>query len=308
VKLVFFGTSGFAVPALRALQTEHEILRVITQPDRRAGRGQRMTPTPVKAFALAHGLALVEPLRLRGEIEAELTALGADAAVVVAYGRMLPPSLLALGKHRAFNLHPSALPLYRGATPIAGAIRDGRRTTDICVIRMDEGLDTGDVVARATFVIAPDETGTSLHDRLAEEGAPLILSVLAEAERGTLTRQAQAGLASEGEIAATATRPLRVGDLVIDWSRPAAQIVDMVRAYAERPAARAELGGERIKVLRAAPSVPGRDAATPGSLLGVLGEAVLVACGDGVVAIDRLIAPDRPPQSGTAFFQSRARA
>jgi methionyl-tRNA formyltransferase len=308
VKLLFFGTSAFAVPTLRALCAEHEILRVITQPDRPAGRGQRMTPTPVKVFALAHGLGVVEPLRLRGEIEAELTAFGADAAVVVAYGRILPLSLLAFGKYGAFNLHPSALPLYRGATPISGAIRDGRTVTDVCVIWMDEGLDTGDVVARATFVIAPDETGTKLHDRLAEEGAPLILSVLAEAECGTLTRQAQAGLASEGEITATSTRPLQAGDLAIDWSWPAAQIVDLVRAYAERPAARAELGGERVKVLRASCSEQCARGETPGTLLGALGEAVLVACGDGVVAIDRLIPPDRPPQSGANFFQSRVRA
>lgn len=308
MRLLFFGTSDFAVPTLRALQSEHEILRVLTQPDRPAGRGRRLTPTPVKAFAAAHGLPVAEPVRLRGEIELELAALGADAAVVVAYGRILPPGLLTLGKHGAFNLHPSALPLYRGATPISGAIRDGRTRTDVCVIQMDEGLDTGDVVARETFVIAPDETGTRLHDRLAEEGAPLLLRVLAEAERGTLTRQAQAGLASEDEIAATATHPLRADDLILDWSQPASRIVDMVRAYAERPAARAELVGERVKVLRAGlPSKGYREerGGSSGTLLGVAGEAALVACGDGAVAIDRIIPPDRAPQSGAVFARAR---
>jgi methionyl-tRNA formyltransferase len=153
------------VPTLRALLSAHEILAVVTQPDRPAGRGKHLTPTPVKAFALRHGLSTKEPLRLRGACEAELAALGAQAAVVVSYGRILPPGLLQLGPYGAFNLHPSALPLYRGATPLSGPIRDGRTTTDVCVMLMDEGLDTGDVVARRTLAIEPTETGTQLHDR-----------------------------------------------------------------------------------------------------------------------------------------------
>jgi methionyl-tRNA formyltransferase len=296
------------VPTLRALVAYHDILTVITQPDRPAGRGKQLSPTPVKALASTMGLKICEPVRLRGAFEEEMAMLGADAAVVVSYGRILPPSLVKTGRYGAYNLHPSALPLYRGAMPIAGPIRDGRVDTDVCVILMDDGLDTGDVVVREHASIGPYETGTELHDRLAEIGAQLVLRALERAENGLQTRQSQVGLATSSEIEATFTRPLRSSELMLDWSWPAARIANTVRAYAELPAARAEIAGERIKVLRAAP--PSAHAqfpcgAAPGTLLAVHEEAAVVACGDGVVLLERLSPPNRGAQSGAAFARGR---
>ena len=298
------------MPTLRALLATHQILAVVSQPDRPAGRGKHLTPTPVKALALAEGLLTMEPLKLRGAFQADVAALGADAAVVVSYGRILPAGVLALGRYGAYNLHPSALPLYRGAMPIAGPIRDGCTSTDVCVMLMDEGLDTGDVVIRRSFAIEPGETGTQLHDRLAIAGAGLVLEALSAAESGTQKREPQAGLAAEAEIAATFTRPLAPSDLLVDWAWTARRIVDFVRAYAERPTARAELAGERVKLLRAALS-PQAFAGTLhgeiGTLVGVHDTAAIIRCGDGTVAIERLVPPNRGAQDGAVFARARIR-
>lgn len=296
------------MPTLQALIIAHDVLVVVSQPDRPAGRGKHLTPTPVKAFAQTQGLKTMEPLKLRGAFEAEIAALGADAAVVVSYGRILPAGLLAAGRHGAFNLHPSALPLYRGAMPLAGPIRDGRRSTDVCVMLMDAGLDTGDVVVRETFAIQPQETGTQLHDRLAVAGAELVLRSLTAAENGSQVREVQAGLASEAEIAATFTRPLGSSDLVIDWTWDAERIVNFVRAYADRPTARADIGGDRVKFLRA--TLPASVSEVPvsghpGDICGVQGKSALIRCGDGVVAIEQLIPPSRGAQDGAVFARAR---
>ncbi len=284
------------------------MLAVISQPDRPAGRGKQLTATPVKQTASAFGLPVHTPTNLRGSFVDEIAALQPDALVVVSYGRLLPAALLSLAPYGAFNLHPSALPLYRGAMPLAGPLRDGRSTTDVCVMLMDEGLDTGDVVARRSFAIAPDETGTTLHDRLAQVGADVVLHALAEAAAGCQVRQSQAGLAPEAEILATFTRPLHASDLLLDWAWPAVRIINFVRAYAEQPSARADLFGQRMKVLRVTqlPSTwEGELSGSPGSLLGVHGRAAIIRCGDGAVALERLIPPNRNIQDGAVFARAQ---
>jgi methionyl-tRNA formyltransferase len=273
---------------------------VVTQPDRPAGRGHALAPTPVKTAALARGLPVHTPQRLVGFAD-ELRALGPDAFVVASYGRIVPPALLALVP-LAVNVHPSLLPLYRGATPLQSAIREGRGETGVTIIAMDAGMDTGDVLLQERTPLGPDETYGELHDRLAPRGAALAVEALARYADGTLERRPQAALAralgiGAAEIAATATRPLAKADLLVDWTQPPERIADLVRALAPQPLARAQLDGETVKVLAARAARPGEsDGATTAD-----GGAVQ----HGVVLL-RVIPPNRAAMSGAAWRGSVA--
>ncbi len=274
MKALFFGTSAFAVPSLRAVAERCDLRAVVTQPDRPAGRGQRLTPSPVKREAQRLGIAVREPARL-GEVAVDAAREGYDLFALAAYGRILPPALLAVPARGALNVHPSLLPCYRGATPIQSALRDGATETGVSIMLMDAGMDTGDIVLQEAVAIEAGEDYGHLHDRLAGHGAALLARALTLAAAGPLPHHPQQGTPS-------VTAPIRAGDLEIDWSWPPAKIVDFVRAYAPVPAARADLDGERVKVLRAhvAP--------------------------DGSLAIDELIAPNRGRMSYAAYRQHRA--
>lgn len=230
----------------------HEVVAVVTQPDRPAGRGHKLVATPVKRAAQARGLRVLTPEKLKPFV-AEAGALGADAFVVASYGKIVPQALLDLVPV-AFNVHPSLLPLYRGATPLQSAIRDGRSETGVTIIAMDAGMDTGDVLLQEPTPLFPAETYGELHDRLALRGADLVVEALRRHADGALERQAQADVARElgidaPEIASTATRPLRKEDLVVDWSRPARDIADHVRSLAPQPLARtSDARGETLKL------------------------------------------------------------
>jgi len=237
----------------------------------------------VKRAAEKLGLRVWTPEKLKPFVD-EARAAGADAFVVASYGKIVPPALLDLVPI-AFNVHPSLLPLYRGATPLQSAIRDGRTETGVTIIAMDAGMDTGDVLLQEGTPIGPDETYGELHDRLAARGAELVRDAVERHANGTLQRRPQSELArelgvSDAEIAATATRPLRKGDLAIDWSLPPRTIVDLVRSLAPAPAARTERAGETIKVLRAhvAP--------------------------DETVVLDLVVPPGRGPMSGDVYARS----
>lgn len=276
---------------------------MVTQPDRPAGRGHRLAATPVKAAALACGLPVHTPLRLR-DLVPELTALRADIFAVASYGRILPAALLALPVAGiAFNVHPSLLPLYRGATPLQSAIRDGRRETGVTIIAMDAGMDTGDILVQERTPLDPGETYGELHDRLAARGAELLIAAIDRLAAGTLERtpQAQLGVPAD-EIAATLTRPIGRDDLMVDWSEPAARIVDTIRAFAPAPAARARVGGEILKILAVRPAVDGE--------AGVTADAGFVErAGDGRgVVLLRVTPPNRGPMSGAAYARARGAA
>ncbi len=273
MKTLFFGTSGFAVPSLRVVAHNTQCAGVVTAPDRPAGRGQRLQPSPVKRAALELGLRVYEPVRLRA-LAAEVAGEDFDLFVLASYGRILPPALLELPRLGALNVHPSLLPKYRGATPIQSAILHGERTTGVSIMLMDAGLDTGDVVVAQTVNIGPDETYGELHDRLAKTGAELLREALRTAERGELRAAPQRG-------EATLTRVIERGDLLVDWSWPAERIARTVRAYSPLPAARAEIEGESVKLLRAHVDETGR------------------------LVIDELIAPNRPKMSGEAYRRGR---
>jgi methionyl-tRNA formyltransferase len=254
----------------------------------------------VKTAALARGLPVSTPSRLVPFAD-ELRALGPDAFVVASYGRIVPAALLALVP-LAVNVHPSLLPLYRGATPLQSAIRDGRTETGLTIIAMDAGMDTGDVLLQERTPLGPDETYGELHDRLAVRGAALAVEALARYADGTLERRSQAEVARElgigaAEIAASATRPLAKDDLRVDWTQPPDRIADLVRALAPQPLARAQIDGETLKVLAARPGRPGEsDGATTAD-----GGAVH----HGVVLL-RVIPPNRAAMSGAAWRGSVA--
>jgi methionyl-tRNA formyltransferase len=296
-----FGTSEFAVPALRRVAERTTVLGVVTQPDRPAGRGHRLAPTPVKAAALALGLPVWTPRRLAPFAE-ELRALEPDIFVVASYGRILPPALLDVPRSGlAFNVHPSLLPLYRGATPLQSAIRDGRRETGVTIIAMDAGMDTGDILVAEATPLGATETYGQLHDRLALLGADLLARAIEAFAAGTLERTPQATLGvAPHDVEATLTRPLDKADLVVDWSWPAARIIDTVRAFAPAPAARAQLAGEPVKILAARAAVGSESGTTSdGGFVETAGD------GRGVVVL-RVVPPNRGALDAAAFVRARA--
>jgi methionyl-tRNA formyltransferase len=293
---VFFGTSDFSVPALRAFAASTDCALVVTQPDRPSGRGQRLQPTPVKVAALELGLAVAEPQTLRDGAPF-LRDAAAEVFAVASYGKILPQSVLDLPVLGALNVHPSLLPLYRGATPLQAQLRDGVTDGGVTIILMDAGMDTGDIVLQERRAIGARETYGELHDACAALGARLLAEACALAAAGTLERRPQAGLASAEEIARTVTRPLGKDDLRVDWSWPARRIVDQVRSLSPVPGARATLDGEAqmVKLLEV------RQAAGPSS------DELVVPCGGGeFVAIERLVPPNRKPMTGRAYRSSLA--
>jgi len=276
------------------------VLAVVTQPDRPGGRGQRLRPTPVKEAALARALPVLEPAKLRPFAQ-EAAALAPDAFVVASYGRILPAPLLAVPPRGALNVHPSLLPLYRGATPLQSALLDGARETGVTIFLMDAGMDTGEIVIQERTPIAPGEDYGALHDRLAERGAELLLRALELAHEGPPPSSPQRG--DEREIARTLTRPLAKDDQRLRWDEPAARVVNRVRAFAPAPAARAQIAGHVLKCVRARVVEPGAPAsAPPGTVIAVEGEELRVASGDGgVVALQRVVPQDKAPMSGGEF-------
>lgn len=281
VRTLFFGTSEFAVPSLRAVAQHTDLAGVVTQPDRPAGRGHKLTPTPVKKAALDLGVPVYEPTSLRDFARAQAHERY-DLFALASYGKILPEALLRLPTLGALNVHPSLLPKYRGATPLQTALRNGDTQTGVSIMLMDAGMDTGPLVLQETAHIDPADDYGALHDRLAAQGADLLAHALEAAKAGNLTSRPQQGEAS-------VTKPLRKEDLEIDWSWPAQRVVNTVRAFAPAPGARGRVHGLAVKIL-AAQTQPSNG-------------AIAVACGDGDVYLTRLVPPGRNPMSGTSFAQ-----
>jgi methionyl-tRNA formyltransferase len=280
LKLVFMGTPDFSVPALEAIVAAgHEVLAVYSQPPRPAGRGMAERPSPVHAKAAALGLPVRTPRSLKQPEEQEaFAALGADAAVVIAYGLLLPPAVLAAPRLGCFNVHASALPRWRGAAPIQRAIMAGDTETAGMVMRMEQGLDTGPVALTDSVPIGPDTTAGELHDTLSERGARLIVDALAKLERGGLETVPQP---AEG---VTYAAKIDKKESQIDFSKPAAEVHNRIRGLSPFPGAWFEAtppGGkpERIKVLRTT-LTDGRGA--PGE---VIDDKLAIACGEGAVRL-----------------------
>ncbi|MDT7837436.1 methionyl-tRNA formyltransferase [Aquabacterium sp. OR-4] len=291
MKLVFAGTPEFAAEALRQLLAAgHTVPLVLTQPDRPAGRGMKLTPSPVKALALQHGIAVAQPrsLRLDGKYPDDAAAarqalLGAapEAMVVAAYGLILPQWVLDLPARGCLNIHASLLPRWRGAAPIHRAIEAGDAQTGITLMQMDAGLDTGDMLLTAAQAIRPDDTTATLHDRLATQGGALCVQGLAAPEALRRTPQPAEGVNYAHKI--------EKHEAAIDWRQPAAVIERRVRAFDPFPGASFTLGNEVVK-LWAAEVLP-QAGGTPGQVLQADGQRLLVACGDGALALRTLQRP-----------------
>jgi methionyl-tRNA formyltransferase len=220
-----------------------------------------------------------------------------DLFVLASYGKILPPAVLDMPKLGALNVHPSLLPKYRGATPIQTALRNGDLETGVTIMLMDAGMDTGDIVLQERTPIAEEERYGELHDRLAKFGAQVLSHAIDLARSGHIPHRPQTGEPS-------VTRPLTKADLDVDWNSPAKNIVNMVRAFAPAPGARATIAGVPVKILQARVAMPAILPPTPGEVFGTAGDAVRVRCGDGAVDVLELVAPNRAPQTGAAFVQS----
>lgn len=301
MKIAFLGTSAFAVPALKALaEAGHDVAAVYTRAPKPAGRGQQERRTPVHELALSLGLTVHSPKSLRNDEEAQaFRALDLDAAVVVSYGHILPKSFLDAPVLGCINIHGSLLPRWRGAAPIHRAILAGDSETGVTTMRMDEGLDTGPMLLAESTPISSADTAETVHDRLAELGARLIVSTLDGLMRNTIDPVVQP------EEGVTYAHKLGKEEGVLDWRRPAAELERKVRAFHPWPGTSFELNGERIKVLAAGLALAG---GTPGTLTIGRDGFPVVACGVGGLKLLQLQRPGRSAQPADAFLRGFALA
>ena len=283
-RIVYMGTPEFAVPALAALHesggaNNWQVVGVVTQPDRPAGRGKRLEMSPVKEYALAHGLPILQPGRLRREPDAiaALSALTPDVMVVAAYGQILPKSVLAIPRFGCLNLHASLLPAWRGASPITAALLVGQTETGVTLMLMDAGMDTGPMLTQARMAIAADDTTASLGERLAAQGASLLVEALPRWLAGEIAPVDQAELPGEVSLCSLVKKE----DGAIDWQQPAAHIERMVRAYTPWPSAFTTWKGQNFKIGQAR-VVAGNAAA---GVVVSTGNGVAVGTGDGLLEL-----------------------
>jgi methionyl-tRNA formyltransferase len=291
MRLIFMGSPDFSVPALDALiAAGHEVACVYCQPPRPAGRGKKDRPTPVQARGAALGLPVRTPRSLKSDAEqAAFAALDAEIAVVVAYGLILPKAVLDAPRFGCLNIHASLLPRWRGAAPIHRAVMAGDAQTGICIMQMDEGLDTGPVLLRQATPIAADDTTGSLHDRLSHMGAAMITEALATHASLTQEPQPDTGITYAAKIDKAEAR--------IDWTRPAPELDRHIRGLSPFPGAWCAFDGTRLKLLDARLA---SGSGTPGA---VLDDALTIACGSGAIQITRLQKPGRAAQNARDFLR-----
>ena len=278
MKLIFAGTPEFAAQALAAIiAAGHEVALVLTQPDRPAGRGMALQPSPVKKLALAHGIEVFQPLTLKdAEAQVKVAGIAAEVMVVAAYGLILPQLVLDMPKFGCINIHGSLLPRWRGAAPIQRALLAGDAETGVCIMQMEAGLDTGPVLLRGTFPIETKDTTTSLHNRLAALGARLVVEALG---RLPLVAEAQP---LEG---VTYAHKIEKAEALIDWQRSATELDRHIRAFNPFPGAQALFKGQTIKLWQA---MPVAGSGKNGQILAVDRKQIIVACGKGALAIQEL--------------------
>jgi methionyl-tRNA formyltransferase len=308
VKVLFYGTPEFAVATLRRLlESSHQVVGVVTQPDKPTGRGRKLTAPPVKVVAEQAGIPVFQPTTLRkGPIAEQLAALAPDVAVVVAYGKILPANLLTLPRHGCLNIHASLLPAYRGAAPIQWAIIRGERKTGVSIMQMDEGMDTGPVIATREVPILDDDDAVSLAGMLAFDGADLMIEVLDQLERdGRLESTPQ------DESKATYAPPIERAMARIDWEKDPDTIICAVRGFMPWPKAFTYLGDMELKITgiegcdsKWVPESTFTELVRPGMVVAVLkGRGFVVRTGGnrGVVLVTRVQPPGRPDMSAQDF-------
>jgi methionyl-tRNA formyltransferase len=297
-RIVFAGTPEFAAHHLQALlDAGRQVIAVYTQPDRPAGRGQKLMPSPVKQLAVQHGIAVYQPASLRDPVaQAELAALRPELMVVVAYGLILPQAVLDIPRLGCINSHASLLPRWRGAAPIQRAVQAGDRESGVTVMRMEAGLDTGPMLLKTTTPIGPDDTGGSLHDRLADLGARAVVQAIDGLAAGTLQGEIQ------DDALATYAHKLNKDEARLDWSRPAVELERLIRAFNPWPICHTSLAGEPLKVL-AAQLAEGQGRA--GEILAAGKDGLLVACGQGALRLTRLQLPGGRALDFADLYNSR---
>ena len=298
LRIIFAGTPDFAAEALAALlNTPHKILAVYTQPDRPAGRGRKLKPSPVKQLALEHQRPVLQPATLKTEENIEvLRGFDADVMVVAAYGLLLPPEVLSLPRYGCLNIHASLLPRWRGAAPIQRAILAGDTESGITIMQMDAGLDTGAMLLKKSCPIAPQETSASLHDRLAELGAQAIVEAL--------NQLSDLEAAPQDESQVTYASKLSKSEALIDWHRSAEELARQVRAFNPWPVAQTIVNGQTLRIWTAHPQT-GQTEASAGTIIRVDKQGIDVACGKGVLRITRLQPAGSKPMDVTAFLNGR---
>ncbi|NPA15899.1 MAG: methionyl-tRNA formyltransferase [Deferribacteres bacterium] len=277
MRVVFVGTSEFALLPLEAVSRAAEVPLVVTQPDRPRGRGRKLLPTPVKLKALELGIDVVSPERIK-DAEDAIRNADPDVLVVVSYGQIIPRSILDIPGVGALNIHPSLLPKYRGAAPIQRAIMNGEKTTGVTIMWMNERLDAGDIFFQKEVEIGEDETYGELHDRLSELSAEMIVDALKRIEKGDVVRIPQ------NEEEATYAKPIAKEETFIDWKEGAERICNKIRALSPKPGAVAVISGSRFKIYRAKPC---KGEGEPGEILekDVRKGVLKIACGDGAVFV-----------------------
>ncbi|AIZ34905.1 methionyl-tRNA formyltransferase [Pseudomonas parafulva] len=298
MRIVFAGTPEFAAEHLKALlDSPYQIVAVYTQPDRPAGRGQKLMPSPVKQLAAAHDIPVLQPPTLRNaEAQAELAALAPDLMVVVAYGLILPQVVLDIPRLGCINSHASLLPRWRGAAPIQRAVEAGDAESGVTVMRMEAGLDTGPMLLKVTTPISADDTGGSLHDRLAQMGPGAVVHAIAGLADGSLHGDVQ------DDALATYAHKLNKDEARLDWNRPAQELERLIRAFNPWPVCHSTLDGETVKVLGATLST-GQGA--PGEILSASKDGLVVACADGALSLSRLQLPGGKALAFSDLFNSR---
>ncbi|MCQ1993200.1 methionyl-tRNA formyltransferase [Pseudomonas sp. Eb3] len=298
MRIVFAGTPEFAAEHLKALlDSPYEIVAVYTQPDRPAGRGQKLMPSAVKALAVAHGIPVLQPQTLRNaEAQAELAALQPDLMVVVAYGLILPQAVLDIPRLGCINSHASLLPRWRGAAPIQRAVEAGDTESGVTVMRMEAGLDTGPMLLKVATPISAEDTGDSLHDRLAQMGPPAVVQAIAGLADGSLQGEVQ------NDALATYAHKLNKDEARLDWRRPAVELERLIRAFNPWPVCHSTLDGESVKVL-AANVAAGKG--EPGEILSASKDGLVVACGDQALSLTRLQLPGGKALTFSDLFNSR---
>jgi methionyl-tRNA formyltransferase len=298
MRVAFMGSPEFAVPCLRALAGAHEVALVVSQPDKPAGRGGQITAPAVKVAAQELGLPVIQPRSARtGELRDALVATGAELAVVVAYGKILPKDVLEALPRGCMNVHASLLPKYRGAAPVQWAVIDGEAETGVAIMQLDEGMDTGPVLLEKRVPIDPDETSGELLARLAPLGAAALLEALDAIAAGRAVPKAQE------HARATHAAMLSKADGAIDFTQPATKVASRIRGVDPWPGAQATLRGQVVKLFRARHEA-GQGA--PGTVLAIDAAGAHVATGDGAVVIREIQAPGRKRMTAQQFAAGRA--
>lgn len=308
MRVLFMGTPDFAVPTLEALVREHEVIGVFTQPDKPKGRGKAMACSPVKEAALTHHIPVYQPLRVKdAEVAGQIQQMNPDVIIVVAFGQILPESILSMPPYGCINVHASLLPKYRGAAPIQWAVIDGEKESGVTTMYMAKGLDTGDMILKEKILLDAKETGESLHDKLAALGGPLILKTLQEVEKGTAPRIPQDD--SLSCYAHMLTKELGL----IDWSKDAASIERLIRGLNSWPSAYTSWRGKTLKIwdsevvscgntVSCDGTVSGQKQEEPGTVIAKDKKSVTVRCGQDSLKILEVQLQGKKRMSTQAFL------